>query len=131
VRWLSEGRFAADEGGGLCQSLLGGREVSGLFARRKLCLGGWPGPTTVTPMGAASFLKASSKRVFLDLRPGSPGETVDPSRERAWAALLCRFASWGLSLDIHRTEGSWSVLVVWWRHVRLRPGGARPWGLLR
>jgi hypothetical protein len=59
----------------------------------------------VTPVGVASFLKASSKRVSLDLRPGSPGETLDPSRDRAWAALLCRFASWGLALDVHRTEG--------------------------
>lgn len=59
----------------------------------------------MTPVGAASFLKASSKWVFLDLRPGSPGETLDPSRDRAWAALLCRFASWGLALDVHRAEG--------------------------
>jgi hypothetical protein len=56
-------------------------------------------------VGAASFLKALSKRVSLDLRPGSPGETLDPSRDRARAALLCRFASWGLALDVHWSEG--------------------------
>ena len=59
----------------------------------------------MTPVGAASFLKSSSKRCFLLLRLGSPGKTLDPSRDRAWAALLCRFASWGLALDVHRTEG--------------------------
>jgi hypothetical protein len=59
----------------------------------------------VTPVGAASFLKVSSKRVSLDLRPGSPGETLDPSRDRARAALLCRFASWGLALDVRWSEG--------------------------
>jgi hypothetical protein len=73
--------------------LVGGREVLELFAGRMLCLGGRPGPTTATPVGAASFLKASSKRVFLVLRSGSPGETLDPSQDRAWAALLRRFAS--------------------------------------
>jgi hypothetical protein len=58
--------------------LVGGCEVLELFAERKLCLGGRPGPTTVMHVGAAYFLKASSKRVFLVLRSGSPGETLDP-----------------------------------------------------
>nr|XP_051190238.1 rRNA 2'-O-methyltransferase fibrillarin 2-like [Lolium perenne] len=47
--------------------LVGGCEVLELFAERKLCLGGRPGPTTVMHVGAAYFLKASSKRVFLVL----------------------------------------------------------------
>jgi hypothetical protein len=53
--------------------LLGGREVLGLFAGQKPCLGCLPGPTTVTPVGAASFLKASLKRVFLASLPGLSG----------------------------------------------------------
>jgi hypothetical protein len=37
--------------------------------------------------------RTDSKRVFLVLRSGSPGETLNPSRDRAWAALLRRFDS--------------------------------------
>jgi hypothetical protein len=129
VQRLSGGRDAAVVGGGLCRFLLGGRGFLGLFAGRKLCLGGQPGPTTVTPVGVASCFKALSKWVFLDLRPSSTGETIDPLRDRAWVTLLCRFASWGLALDVHRTERLVECfLVVRRRWVRLRPGGARPWG---
>jgi hypothetical protein len=58
--------------------------------RAKACLGGPSGPMSVTPLGATSFLKLSSRWCFSPLCPGSPGETPDPTRGRASSVFLRR-----------------------------------------
>ena len=82
-----------------------------LIAGRKPCPGCWPGPTTATHSGAASFLKASSRWCSRFSAPGSPGETLDPSRIGRGGASAS-LASWGLALDVPPARGSCGVMVV-------------------
>jgi hypothetical protein len=58
--------------------------------RAKACPGSPSGPTSVTPLGATSFLNSLSRWCFSQLRPGSPEETPDPTRGRASSAFLRR-----------------------------------------
>ena len=99
--------------------------------------GSSPGESLTLLSAGADDGDASGRRVLLEgvvgvvlslLRAGFSGETLDPSRDRARAALLRRFPFGASPWMFHRPEG----VVEWWWLVaatrRHRLGGARPWG---
>ena len=108
--------------------LLGRLRGLRLIAGRKPCPGCWPGPTTATPSGAASFLKASSRRCSPSPRRvlwGKPQIPCGIGRGGAPTTLSC----WGLALDVPPARGTCGEMVVGGGDFRLRPRGARPWNV--
>lgn len=105
------GGCSAVADGGLCRSLLAG-EVLELFAGRKLCLGGRPGPTTVTPVGAAYFLKASSKRVFSCSPLGFSGRNPRSLAGSGVGGALASFCLLGPRFGCPPDKGTCGVF--WW-----------------